>query len=145
MSDRLRTACLAAATLGLGVAVYLTYAHYAGIDPACGIAHGCATVQASEWAEIGGMPVALLGVFGYFVIFAALLLPGESARLAAVGLAWIGFGFSLYLTYVELEMINAICQWCVASATCMTALAVLTTTRFLRADDLASSAPVVSR
>jgi len=144
MSERLRTACLVVAGLGLGVAIYLTYAHYAGIDPACGIAHGCATVQASEWAEIGGIPVALLGVFGYVLIFAALLLPGETARLAAVGLAWTGFGFSVYLTYIELEKIDAICQWCVVSAACMTALATLTTVRFLRADDLPSSAPLTS-
>lgn len=135
MTDRLRTACLVVATLGLGVAIYLTYAHYAGIDPACGIAHGCATVQASDWADFAGIPVALLGVFGYVLIFASLLLPGETARLASVGLAWIGFGFSLYLTWVELEKIDAICQWCVASATCMTALAVLTTVRFLRFED----------
>ena len=137
MSDRLRIATIAVALVGLGVAGYLTYAHYAGIDPACGIAHGCATVQASEWAKIAGVPVALLGLVGYAGLLAVLLLRGEAARLAAVGLAYVGFGFSLYLTYVEIEKIEAICQWCVASAACMTVLAVLTTWRFLRADPAA--------
>ncbi len=134
MTDRLRTACLAVCFVGLGVAGYLTYAHYAGIDPACGIAHGCAKVQASDWSKLAGIPVALIGLLGYVGILGALLVRGETARLAAVGFAWVGFGFSGYLTYVELEEINAICQWCVASAACMTALAVLTTVRFLRAE-----------
>lgn len=132
MSDRLRLATIAVCLVGLGVAGYLTYAHYAGIDPACGIAGGCATVQASEWAEFAGIPVALLGLIGYAGLLVVLLLRGEAARLAAVGLAYVGFGFSIYLTYVEIEKIEAICQWCVASAVCMTALAVLTTWRFLR-------------
>ncbi len=133
MRDRLQIATLVVAVLGLGVAGYLTYAHYAGIDPACGIAHGCATVQASEWAKLAGVPVALVGLFGYAGIFLALALPGETARLAATGLAYVGFGFSVYLTYVEIEKIDAICQWCVVSAVCMTGLAILTTIRFLRA------------
>lgn len=134
MSDRLRTATIAVAVLGLAVAGYLTYAHYAGIDPACGIAHGCSKVQASDWSKLAGIPVALVGLLGYVGILATLLLvPGEHGRLAAVGLAWVGFGFSAYLTYVEIAEIDAICQWCVASAVCMTALAALTTTRFLRA------------
>jgi uncharacterized membrane protein len=133
MRDRLHVATLVVAILGLGVAGYMTYAHYAGIDPACGIAGGCATVQASDWAKLAGVPVALVGVIGYAGILIALVLRGETARLAATGLAYIGFGFSVYLTYVEIEKIDAICQWCVVSATCMTALAVLTTIRFLRA------------
>lgn len=134
MTDRLRTATLAVAVVGTGVAVYLTYAHYAGIDPACGISHGCSKVQASDWSDFAGIPVALFGLLGYVGILVSLLLiPGENGRLAAVGLSWIGFGFSTYLTYVELVEIDAICQWCVASAVCMTALAALTTTRFLRA------------
>ena len=133
MTDRLRTSTLVVAVVGLGVAVYLTYAHYAGIDPACGISHGCSKVQASDWSKLAGVPVALFGLIGYVGILASLLLiPGETGRLAAVGLSWIGFGFSAYLTYVEIAEIDAICQWCVASAICMTALAVMTTARFLR-------------
>jgi len=132
--DRLHKAIFAVAVLGLGVAGYLTYAHYAGIDPACGIAHGCSRVQASDWSDLAGIPVALIGLLGYLVIFATLFVPGERGRLAAVGLSWVGFGFSIYLTYVEIHEIDAICQWCVASALCMTALTVLTTVAFLRED-----------
>jgi uncharacterized membrane protein len=132
VSDRrLRNAGVVLAVLGLGVAGYLTYVHYAGITPVCNIAHGCAKVQSSQYAELAGVPVALLGLLGYTGILAALLIPGETARLAAALLAVVGFGFSAYLTYRELFTIDAICQWCVASAVLMTALAVVTVWRVL--------------
>jgi uncharacterized membrane protein len=134
VSDRalLRTG-LVLAVLGVGIAGYLTYVHYAGVDPVCNIAHGCHKVQTSDYAKLAGVPVALLGLLGYMGILAGLLLPGENGRMAAALLALIGFGFSMYLTYRELFTIDAICQWCVASAVLMTALAVVCVRRLLRA------------
>jgi uncharacterized membrane protein len=132
VSDRaLRTAGLALAVLGIGVAGYLVYVHYADVDPVCNIAHGCHKVQTSEYAKLAGIPVALLGLIGYVSILAALLVPrqGEAARLAAALFALVGFGFSMYLTYRELFTIDAICQWCVLSAILMTLLAIVTTWR----------------
>ena len=76
MSDRaLRTAGLVLAVLGIGVAGYLVYVHYADVNPVCNIAHGCHKVQTSEYAKLAGVPVALLGLFGYIIIFASLILP----------------------------------------------------------------------
>jgi uncharacterized membrane protein len=119
---------------GIGVAGYLTIIHYAGIDPVCaGGSNGCHTVQASDYAELAGVPVALLGLIGYIGLAATLLVPGEPGRAAGMGLAIAGAGFSLYLTYLELFVIDAICQWCVASAVLMVTLAGLTTARMLRA------------
>jgi uncharacterized membrane protein len=136
VTDRaLRTAGLVLAVLGIGVAAYLVYVHYAGVEPVCNIAHGCHKVQTSEYAKLAGIPVALLGLVGYVVILAALLVPGESARMVAALTALVGFGFSLYLTYRELFTIDAICQWCVASAVLMTGLAVLCTWRLVREPD----------
>jgi uncharacterized membrane protein len=132
---RLRVAGVVLAVLGLGVAGYLTYVHYAGITPVCNIAHGCAKVQSSEYAELAGVPVALLGLLGYAGILAALLAPGEAARSAAALLAFVGFGFSAYLTYRELVTLDAVCQWCVASAVIMTALAVVAACRTLTPRD----------
>jgi uncharacterized membrane protein len=60
-------------------------------------------------------------------------VPGEQALIAGALTSLIGFGFSAYLTYRELFTIDAICQWCVASAIVMTLLAVVTTARLLRA------------
>jgi uncharacterized membrane protein len=137
VSDRrLRIAGLAVVLAGIGVASYLTYVHYAGLQPFCaGGGHGCERVQSSSYARLGGIPVALLGLGGYLAIAAALLAPGERARLAAAALAVSGFGFSAYLTYLELFVIDAICQWCVASAVLLTLLSVITVCRLLVIDD----------
>jgi uncharacterized membrane protein len=134
ITDRhLRLAAIVLALIGLGVAGYLTYVHYEGIHPVCGLGGDCEKVQASEWSKLAGVPVALLGLIGYAVIFVSLFVPGEEALIAGALTSLIGFGFSAYLTYRELFTIDAICQWCVASAIIMTLLAVVTTARLLRA------------
>jgi uncharacterized membrane protein len=118
---------------GVGIAGYLTVIHYVGIDPVCaGGTGGCHTVQTSDYAELAGIPVSLIGLIGYLALGASLLVPGEPGRALGMGLALAGAGFSLYLTYLELYVIDAICQWCVASAVLMVALAVLMTVRMLR-------------
>jgi uncharacterized membrane protein len=122
------------AVIGTAIAAYLTYAHYADVKVACLVSGGCETVQRSRYSSLAGVPVALLGLIGYLGILATLLWRTENGRLAAATIAFTGFGFSLYLTYRELFTIKAICQWCVASALLMTALAVLTTLEALRAD-----------
>jgi uncharacterized membrane protein len=137
VSDRrLRLAAFVLTLAGIGVAAYLTYVHYAGLQPFCaGGSHGCERVQSSSYASVGGLPVALLGLAGYMAIAVALVAPGERARLAATALAVTGFGFSAYLTYLELFVIDAICQWCVASAVILTLLTVVTVWRLLVDDD----------
>lgn len=131
MDRRLRVIGVVLAVLGLGVAGYLTYVHYAGIAPVCNIAHGCEKVQASRYSELAGIPVAVLGLAGYVVLLLALLVDGEQGRLVAALTALVGFGFSAYLTYRELFTIHAICQWCVSSAILMTCLAIVTVWRLL--------------
>ena len=71
------------------------------------------------------MNVAVFGIAGYVMLLIASVLRGDAARFAGFGLALVGFGFSVYLTYIELFKIEAICQWCVASATLMTILPIL--------------------
>lgn len=136
MSDRvIHRTLLVLSVIGLGIATYLTYIHYKGIAPICAAGHGCETVQASKWAKLGGIPVPVLGLVGYVGILGSLLLRGELPRLATAGMAYLGFGFSLYLTYLELFKIHAICQWCVGSAVIMTLIAILSTVRALRVHD----------
>ena len=129
---RLRTAILVLALIGIGIAGYLTYVHYAGLKVLCLSSGGCETVQASRYAKLGGVPVALLGLLGYIGILGTLAIKSELGRIAGFGIALIGFGFSMYLTYRELFTIKAICQWCVSSAVLMTVLAILTAIRVLR-------------
>jgi uncharacterized membrane protein len=120
------------AVIGLGVASYLTYIHYAGINPACTAGQSCIKVQTSQWSKLGGIPVALLGLIGYVGILGTLLLPDrEETRLGTLGLTVVGFGFSAYLTYRELFSIHAICEWCVSSAVIMTILLICSIARYL--------------
>ena len=134
MSDRaLRNLCLGLSVAGAAVAGYLVQVYYSGEAGFCvGGGAACERVQSSEYAALAGIPVALLGLIGYLAIAASLLVPGDRARLAAAFMALVGLGFSAYLTYVELFVIDSICQWCVASAALMSALAVLTSLRVAR-------------
>jgi uncharacterized membrane protein len=134
---RLLVAVIVLCVAGIGVAGYLTYVHYAGLKVLCLSSGGCETVQASRWAKLDGIPVSVLGLIGYIGILGSLTIRTELGRAAGFAIALIGFGFSMYLTYRELFTIKAICQWCVASAVLMTALAVITAARFLRDDGLA--------
>jgi uncharacterized membrane protein len=130
---RLRLVAIVLAVVGLGVAAYLTYVHYEGIEPVCGLGGDCEKVQTSEWADLAGVPVALLGLVGYATILATLFVEREEALIAGALFSLVGFGFSAYLTYRELFSIDAICPWCVTSAVIMTLLAVVTTARLVLA------------
>ena len=133
MSDRrLRLVALVLSVLGLAVAAYLTYVHYEGIRPVCGLGGDCEKVQTSEWADLAGIPVAVLGLAGYVLILGSLFVRGENGLMAAALFSVVGFGFSCYLTYRELFTIDAICPWCVTSAVLLTLLAVVTVTRLVR-------------
>jgi uncharacterized membrane protein len=129
----LRLASAGVAVAGLAIAAYLTAVHYGGGEPVCAVAHGCTIVQQSEYAELAGIPVALLGLGGYVAILASLARDGEAWRTATAFLALAGFGFSAWLTYVEVVRLDAICIWCVGSAVCMTLLAGLSVARVLSA------------
>jgi uncharacterized membrane protein len=141
MSNRaIRITMLVIATVGLGVASYLTYVHYSGIQPICSAGGSCLEVQTSVYSKIAGVPVALIGLIGYVVIVASLLVPeSEESRFATMAFTVVGFGFSAYLTYRELFSIHAICEWCASSAVMMTVLAGLSVWRFLRGEPLPSS------
>jgi uncharacterized membrane protein len=133
VTDRaLRRASVTLSGCGIGIAGYLTYVHYAGLHPVCGISHGCETVQTSIYASLAGLPVALLGLVTYVLILGTLRRQGENGFLAGYILTLVGFGFSVYLTYREVFTIHAICSWCVSSAIVFMLLAVVGTLRARR-------------
>ncbi|HEX7058967.1 MAG TPA: vitamin K epoxide reductase family protein [Solirubrobacterales bacterium] len=120
------------ATFGLGVATYIAIADAGGDAPACiAGSTGCATVANSSYSHLLGVNVAVFGIVGYVLLLVAALLRGDGARMAGFALALAGFGFSVYLTYLELFVIDAICQWCVASAALITLLFIVNATRML--------------
>jgi uncharacterized membrane protein len=130
---RLWRIALVLALIGVGIAAYLVYVHYAHANVICSISHGCETVQKSKYAKLAGVPVALIGLVGYLAILASLFVRGEAGRLAGAAFALVGVGFSGWLTYLEAERIHAWCQWCVGSAIVMTLLAIVLVWRLLSA------------
>jgi uncharacterized membrane protein len=127
---RILAALLALA--GIGVATYIAIAESGGGTPQCLVGGtGCETVAESRYSELAGINVAVIGIFGYTLLLVAALVPGDAGRFGGFLTALVGFGFSAYLTYLELFVIDAICQWCVVSAVLMTlSLAVAATRAF---------------
>jgi uncharacterized membrane protein len=128
---RLRTAIAVLALAGAAVAAYLVYARYTGTRLSC-TTGGCETVQHSKYAKAAGIPVAALGLAGYLAVFATAL----SARVeaAAIGAAIVlgGLAFGIYLIVIQVAVIDAICQWCLASDVILAVLAVLCAERLRR-------------
>jgi uncharacterized membrane protein len=120
-SSGLRRAAAILALIGIPLAGYLTWVHYDASALVCGLG-SCHTVQESEFATIGPIPVALLGLGMYVLIFACNALARWRPHLSlattsvAFGIALCGTIYALYLTWLEVAVIGAMCQWCVASA-----------------------------
>lgn len=123
------------ALAGVGVMAYLTAVHYsAGARVACpsGGAVNCETVLSSVQSRVLGVPLSVLGLawFGVAAALAAaaLRLAGrEPSGLSLASLAWTASGavMVLYLVYVELGMLGAICLWCTAGHVLIASLLVL--------------------
>ena len=117
----LRWTTFALALIGLGVSIYLTYAHYtesalAGCTETTGVVN-CGKVTTSEQSVVFGIPVAVLGL-AFYVFMVAIMSPWAwKARRREVGLLRlaslvVGIGFVLYLIYAELFDIGSICLYC---------------------------------
>jgi uncharacterized membrane protein len=116
----LRIAAGLLAIAGIGVATYIVIADSGGGAPKClAGGSGCETVADSHYSHLAGVNIAVFGILGYVVLLASALTPGDAGRFAGFLTALVGFGYSAYLTYLELFVIDAICQWCVASAALM--------------------------
>lgn len=132
-------ASLLLSVLGVLISTYLSVKRFTGGSLACSRWAQCDVVNNSLYAKIYGVPVAFIGLAGYLLILglalAALETEGDRRRLlVALGLVFAlgGLGFSAYLTYIELYVIEAICSWCVASAIVITLLAVVGTVNLWR-------------
>jgi uncharacterized membrane protein len=120
--------------IGIGVSIYLTYVEISHVQALCGPVGDCNTVQSSPYARLFGFfPVGLLGALGYLAILASWLLRrylkgwyAQASGPIIFGMALFGTLFSVYLTYLELFVIRAVCIWCLSSAILITALMLLT-------------------
>ena len=99
---------------------------------------GCWTVNNSEYSSVYGIPVSIFGILAY-VLLLILLFPLEIRGISttlrnqmAFGIAFAGFIFSIYLTYLEIAVIKAVCPFCVISAVMMTVLFICTLLRLVQ-------------
>ncbi len=133
--------------IGLAVSIYMTIYKLTNNDSMCIGNGGCSIVNESVYAEIYGIPVAAFGVFGYLAIMSILILEKkagpsialrasaffeQNATMLTFGLTLIGFLFTLYLIYLELFVIKAICPFCVTSQVSMTLLFILSVIRLIQ-------------
>lgn len=146
MNKRRTVAALAFA--GIFVALYLTLTKLGllgGGALVCAVG-SCEVVNASRWATFLGLPVAVWGLGYYLVTFTVAVVSlqerfGDSIQISRglVFLGATGFLFSAWLTYLELFVIHAICQWCVVSAVLATGIFVTSLLDFRELQRLATS------
>jgi uncharacterized membrane protein len=137
VSDRaLRAGVALVALAGTAVAGYLTYVHYRPDALICTSSGGCETVQESSYAELVGIPVALLGLLAYLAVLALVLWDTEAARTAVAAIALGGVAFAVYLVALQAFVIDAWCVWCLVNDLLLVPLlAILAVWRVLRQPD----------
>lgn len=130
----LRKILIVLSILGILDAAYLTYVKVIE-DGVCAVGGGCAIVNTSPYASLWGIPIAAIGGAAYVVMLVVLLLEERSdffainGGLIVFGLSLIGVLYSVYLTYLELYVIHAICPFCVISAVILVAMLVVSIMR----------------
>lgn len=127
------------AVLGLGVSAYLAYVEITHVAAVCGPVGECNAVQSSQYAQIAGIPVAVLGLVNYVAVLVLWAVQrsatGKWARpaaLALLALAAFGVLFSIYLTLLELFVIHAVCMWCLSSAVIATLILLVVVVQLTR-------------
>jgi uncharacterized membrane protein len=109
------------ATVGLAIAKYLTWSHYEHDVLVCGLGD-CSTVQSSDYSVVAGIPIAILGLVMFGTVLTLSLIRIARPALADIAGAVIVFLtltsvlYYVYLTYIEIWVLEAICQWCVLSS-----------------------------
>ena len=109
--------------LGLAVSLYLTYAYVIAHRIAC-IGGGCEIVASSPYSRIFGIPQPIMGIVFYTSLI--LLYIARDLRKFIPLIVSIGAIYSVYLTWVEVSILHAICMWCMISAICTWALFFIT-------------------
>lgn len=133
-----KASALGLTLLGLAVAIYMTIFKLTSNPAMCLGNGGCTTVNNSPYASVQGIPIAYIGVAGYLLILGLLLLPApwsivaDYRTLALFGVTLSGFIFTVYLIYLEVWKIKALCPFCLASQAIMTILFILTTAKLAR-------------
>lgn len=134
----LRKSAIITSLIGLADSIYLIVLKYSHSESMCLGNGGCATVNASSYSQIYGIPISALGAVGYFAILLVLVyekkirLPFLTPGIILFGMSLVGVLFSAYLTYLEFYIIHAVCPFCVLSAITITIIFVIAIIRLIR-------------
>ena len=138
MDKRLYRLSTGLVIVGLLVSIYMTVYKLTSNNAMCLGSGDCSTVNASRYAEVNGIPVAVLGVVGYAAILAVHYLETkhgyfrQNGSLLIFGMALAGFLFTLWLIYVEIALIKALCPFCVTSQVAMTIIFIIAVIRLVQ-------------
>jgi uncharacterized membrane protein len=125
---------------GLGVvdSLYLTWIKYTENPALCIKGLGdCISVNNSRYSELFGIPISILGALTYAVLLITLLLKSKQSFFAEngdyilFGVSFFGTLYSIYLTYLEIAVIRAICPFCIASAVIILTIFILSIIRLV--------------
>lgn len=117
------------ALVGVAETTYLTVEHFTGKIPPCTVLQGCGEVLTSQYASVYGVPLALIGLVYYLTILVLTRLEGRRPLVALAAVSSFGLAISAFLVYLQLNVIGAICLYCMASAGTTTLIWILTMLR----------------
>jgi uncharacterized membrane protein len=136
----LRHVSLVLIAFGLLVSGYLSYAKLTNTATVCSVSErfDCGTVQNSRYSEIAGIPIAVLGFVMYATLGTLTLLQSrvaflrENGMILIFGIALFAWMYSMYLVYLQWQVIGVFCQWCLAHEANMTVLFGVTLLRVIQ-------------
>ena len=125
MPNKLVISSLLAAVAGFLDATYLTLENFLNKVPPCSLG-SCEQVLTSPYAHVFGIPVALLGTVYYVTLVLLLVVYLTTQRKQLIQwfsrLTVVGFVASVWLVFVQLFLIHAICPYCLLSEILSTVL-----------------------
>ncbi|MFN8382902.1 MAG: vitamin K epoxide reductase family protein [Anaerolineales bacterium] len=138
MDKWLYRASIALVIVGLLVSIYMTIYKVTSNDSMCLGSGDCSTVNASRYSEVNGIPVAVIGILGYVAILGVLIYEKrtpffkENGTLMIFGMALTGFLFTVWLIYVEVALLKALCPFCLTSQVAMTLIFIMSVIRLIK-------------
>ena len=138
MDKWLYKASLVLVVIGILVSVYMTIYKLTDNNAMCLGSGGCSRSTPAAIRKFMAFPVGLVGVVGYAAILVLHLLENRNdfmrrnATLFIFGLALTGFLFTLYLVYVEIAILKALCPFCLTSQVTMTIIFIISVIRLVR-------------
>ncbi len=138
MDKWLYRASSALVIVGLLVSIYMTIYKLTSNDSMCLGSGDCHTVNASSYSEVDGIPVGVIGMTGYAALLTTLFFERRKAffrkygTLLFFGMSLTGFLFTVWLIFVEIVLIKALCPFCITSQVAMTSIFILAVIRLIR-------------